>query len=107
MWTRVGYATASAILGLLAIAAAIFAWALAGRCGPEGALEFVAVLAMLLSPALLVFTAASWAIGYNAKRRALVIYGILFALALGAAGIVQAVPHYDSPPDSPQCGIDL
>ncbi len=33
--------------------------------------------------------------------------GILLALSLGSAGIVQAVPHLDYPPDSPQCRIDL
>ena len=107
MWTRLGYAATAGILGLLTAAAGFYAYALTGRCGPADALVGLLFAAIFLSPGLLVVAAVSGLIGYNAKRKALAGFGILLALALGAAGIVQAVPHHDYPPDSPQCRSDL
>jgi hypothetical protein len=107
MWPRLGYAAASGILGILAAAAGLFAYGLTSRCGPDYALGAVFIAAVFLSPVLLVIGAISGTIGYNAKRKSLAAFGIVFALALGAAGIVQAVPHYDYPQDSPQCRSDL
>ncbi|MGA8839823.1 MAG: hypothetical protein WB491_04960 [Candidatus Aquilonibacter sp.] len=106
MWTRLGYATASGILGILAIETAFFAYALTGRCGPAYALIAPFLAAIFFSPVLLVVAGVSGLIGYNAKRKALAGFGMLLALALGSAGIVQAVPHHDYPTDSPQCRFD-
>lgn len=107
MWIRVGYATASGILGILAAATAVFAWALTGRCGPDDALGLLFLFAIFLTPVLLVVGVVSGIIGYNAQRKALAILGVLLALALGCAGIVQAVPHRDYPQGAWQCRIDL
>jgi hypothetical protein len=107
MSTRPGYAVASAILGIVVAAASLFAYVLAYRCGPDNALGTVYIAALFLSPLLLVVGTICGVIGFNAKRGALTVFGIMLALALGAAGIVQAVPHHDYPPGSPQCRFDL
>ena len=107
MSIRLGYAVASVIRGIVTVGAVFFALALGSRCGPADALLGVFFSAIFLSPALLLAAAISGLIGYGGGRKALAAFGIMFALALGAAGIVQAIPHYDYPPNSPQCRFDL
>jgi hypothetical protein len=106
MWIRLSYAVASGVLGILAAAAAFFAWALNGRCGPEIAFADVALVAVLVFPVTIAIGAGAGIVGFNGRRKAVAALAILFALALGAVGIVQAVPHRDDPYQI-QCRIDL
>jgi hypothetical protein len=97
MWPRLGYATASGILGILAAAAIMFAGVLANRCGPENALSAVVLSAIVAFPLTAIIGGFAGVLGYQLQRRSVLALGAILALALGIAGVEQAVPHHDDP----------
>jgi len=101
---RIGYALASAILGIATAIAIVLAVALAGRCGPGVAELGTAEAVLFLFPVPLGIGIICAIVGYRLRTKAVASLGGLFILAVAAIGIIQVIPHYDNP-DRPQCQV--
>jgi hypothetical protein len=88
-----GYATASGILGILALTATVFAWTLGSNCG-AASLNWAIAVVLILYPVTLALAAITSLIGFYAQRKAVVVLGMLLALALVAAGVFASLPYH-------------